>query len=290
MISNRSVPVDSVLPHVVYRNVADAIAWLTKAFGFTEHYRYGGSGAQVSGAQVYLGNAWIMLGKARPGSATPAQLGCGTQSLTVFVEDVDAHFERAKSAGAKILEDLHETVYGELQYAAEDLDGHHWLFSRHARDLSPDEWGATVSQAPPGPLALLTRPRLCYLEIPAVDVRQSVAFYENVFGWNIRHRDSTRPSFDDATGNISGAWVTGLVPREPGLLPSIWVDGIDATLSRITAHGGVIIEDPQHDSPGSTSWIATFRDPAGNVMRLYQEDTRRSGANSDFSQENDPTR
>ncbi|MFZ0589511.1 MAG: hypothetical protein WAM39_03445 [Bryobacteraceae bacterium] len=44
MISNRSVPVDSVLPHVVYRNVADAIAWLTKAFGFTEHYRYGESG------------------------------------------------------------------------------------------------------------------------------------------------------------------------------------------------------------------------------------------------------
>jgi uncharacterized glyoxalase superfamily protein PhnB len=42
------------------------------------------------------------------------------------------------------VEDLHETVYGELQYGAFDLDGHHWLFSRHARDLRPDEWGATV--------------------------------------------------------------------------------------------------------------------------------------------------
>ena len=40
-----------------------------------------------------------------------------------------------------MVEDLHETVYGELQYAAWDLDGHHWLFSRHARDLSPDQWG-----------------------------------------------------------------------------------------------------------------------------------------------------
>jgi hypothetical protein len=46
-----------------------------------------------------------------------------------------------------MVEDLHETVYGELQYAAWDLDGHHWLFSRHAKDLSPEEWGATVERA-----------------------------------------------------------------------------------------------------------------------------------------------
>jgi uncharacterized glyoxalase superfamily protein PhnB len=142
MIVNRSVPADTLLPHVTYQNVADAIAWLTKAFGFKEHYRYG---EPISGAQMHLGNAWIMLKRARAGNASPAQLGYGTQSLTVFVEDVEAHFQRAKSAGAKILEDLHETVYGELQYAAADLDGHHWLFSRHARDLSPEEWGATVS-------------------------------------------------------------------------------------------------------------------------------------------------
>ena len=70
-----------------------------------------------------------------------------TQSLTVFVEDVDAHYERAKSAGARIVENLHETEYGERQYGVEDLEGHHWLFSRHARNVSPQEWGATVNQA-----------------------------------------------------------------------------------------------------------------------------------------------
>jgi uncharacterized glyoxalase superfamily protein PhnB len=43
------------------------------------------------------------------------------------------------------LEEPHETVYGEFQYAAEDLEGHRWLFSRHARDLSPEAWGATIS-------------------------------------------------------------------------------------------------------------------------------------------------
>jgi uncharacterized glyoxalase superfamily protein PhnB len=142
MSNNRSVPTNTVLPHIVYQNVPEAISWLTKVFGFTEHYRYG---EPVSGAQMHLGNAWIMLMSTRADSKTPAQLGCETQSLTIFVQDVDAHFHTTKSAGAKIVEDLHETVYGERQYGVEDLDGHHWLFSRHARDVSPDEWGATIA-------------------------------------------------------------------------------------------------------------------------------------------------
>jgi len=144
MISNRSVPTDTLLPHIVYPDVAEAIDWLTKTFGFAEHYRYSEPGGPVRGAQLLLGKAWIMLKRARPGSATPAQLGYGTQSLTVFLEDVDTHFQRTKSAGARIVEDLHETEYGERQYGVEDLAGHHWLFSRHARDVSPDQWGATV--------------------------------------------------------------------------------------------------------------------------------------------------
>ena len=145
MQKNRSVPTDTILPHVVYQDVAEALAWVCKIFGFTEHYRYGDPAGPISGAQMHLGNAWIMVHRARPGASSPAQLGYGTQSLTVFVDDVDSHFQRTKAAGAKILEDLHETVYGELQYAAEDLDGHRWLFSRHARDLSPDEWGAKMA-------------------------------------------------------------------------------------------------------------------------------------------------
>ncbi len=145
MLKNRSVPPDVILPHITYQNVADALVWLTKAFGFREHYRYGQPGGKVDGAQMHLGGAWIMLNSARPGRASPAQAGCQTQSLTIFVEDVDAHFERAKAAGAKIVEDLNETVYGERQYGVEDLEGHRWLFSRHTRDVSPDEWGAMIA-------------------------------------------------------------------------------------------------------------------------------------------------
>jgi len=58
--------------------------------------------------------------------------------------DVDAHYAKAREAGARIVEELHETEYGERQYGAEDMDGHLWLFSQHARDVSPEEWGATV--------------------------------------------------------------------------------------------------------------------------------------------------
>jgi len=64
----------------------------------------------------------------------------------VFVEDVEAHCARAKAGGARIVEEPHETEYGEFQYAALDLDGHHWLFSRHARDVAPKEWGAVVAK------------------------------------------------------------------------------------------------------------------------------------------------
>lgn len=142
MVKPTSVPVDTVLPNICYRNLAEALVWLREVFGFREHYRYGD---RPSGAQMHLGNAWIMIRAARDGCLSPAELGYGTQSLTVFVEDVVAHFARAQAGGARIVEPPHETEYGELQYGAQDLEGHHWLFSRHARDVSPDAWGATLA-------------------------------------------------------------------------------------------------------------------------------------------------
>jgi uncharacterized glyoxalase superfamily protein PhnB len=59
---------------------------------------------------------------------------------------VDAHYKRSVEAGARIVEELHETIYGERQYGVEDVDGHKWLFSRHVRDADPAEWGATVCE------------------------------------------------------------------------------------------------------------------------------------------------
>lgn len=144
MATNRSVPTDTVLPHILYRDVAEATEWLTRVFGFREHYHYNDADGTISGAQMHLGDAWIMLKRAQAGRSVPATLGYGTQSLTIFVDNVEAHFRRAKLERATFVEDLHETIYGELQYGVIDLDGHHWLFSRHAHDRSPEEWGAIL--------------------------------------------------------------------------------------------------------------------------------------------------
>ncbi len=141
-IRNRSVPTDVVLPHIEYRSVTEACDWLDHVFGFREYYRYGDP---TRGVMMQAGSAYITLRSADQSARSPAQLGYGTQMLTIFVDDVDAHYLNAKREGATIVEELHETVYGERQYGAADIDGHRWLFSKHVRDVSPDEWGARIS-------------------------------------------------------------------------------------------------------------------------------------------------
>jgi uncharacterized glyoxalase superfamily protein PhnB len=141
---NRSVPADVILPHLIYEDVDAALAWLSAAFGFTERYRYGPPDGPAQGAQTQLGAACVMLGSARPGRASPRRLGAETGSLTVFVPDVDAHCARARAAGAAIFEEINETAYGERQYGAADPEGRRWIFSQHARDVAPEEWGARV--------------------------------------------------------------------------------------------------------------------------------------------------
>jgi len=111
--------------------------------------------------------------------------------------------------------------------------------------------------------------KICYLEIPAVDVRQSAAFYHAVFSWKIRQRGDGAIAFDDGVGQVSGSWVTGRPPLgSPGILVYIMVDSVAAALEAVVAHGGEIVV-PLGSHP--TEIIAQFRDPAGNVLGLYQE-------------------
>jgi len=117
-----------------------------RLFGFAEQYCYG---EPVSGIQMHLESAYIMLVGPCSGRESLAVLGIATQMLTVSVDDVDAHYRKTKQAGAKIWEQLQETIYGERQYGAEDLDGHQWLFSQHIRDINPADWGATVATPSP---------------------------------------------------------------------------------------------------------------------------------------------
>jgi uncharacterized protein len=113
---------------------------------------------------------------------------------------------------------------------------------------------------------------LSYLEIPALDARKSAAFYQNVVGWMVDVQDSEHPKFGDATGHLIGRWVTGRVlSHEPGLLPYFYVNAIDDVLGRVTAHGGEIVKPKYAEG---NLWVATVRDPAGNVIGLWQEAAR----------------
>ena len=110
--------------------------------------------------------------------------------------------------------------------------------------------------------------RLSYVQIPAVNVRESAEFYARAFGWNVRSGTDHHLSFTDATGDMIGAWVTGrAASREPGVLPYIYVHGIDAAIVRLTAAGGAVVTSPYREGD---LWVATFRDPAGNVIGIWQ--------------------
>ncbi len=109
--------------------------------------------------------------------------------------------------------------------------------------------------------------KICYIQIPAVDIERSVDFYRAVFGWNIRQREHGT-AFDDGVGEVSGEWVLDRQPMtQPGLLIYIMVDSVAATVELILANGGEIVQPIGGDGPEIT---ARFRDPAGNVMGLYQ--------------------
>ena len=111
--------------------------------------------------------------------------------------------------------------------------------------------------------------KICYVEIPAIDIERSVEFYKTVFGWNTRRRGDGQIAFDDGVGQVSGTWVRNRsASTEPGLLLYIMVDSVAETLEDIVAQGGEIAQAIGADAPEIT---ARFRDPAGNIMGLYQE-------------------
>ena len=109
--------------------------------------------------------------------------------------------------------------------------------------------------------------KLSYMEIPATDTARAAAFYANVFGWTIRGDDRHR-SFTDASGELIGAFEPGnSISREAGVLPYVYVQGLDATLEKVQANGGEVVK-PAY--PEGALWVATFRDCEGNLMGVWQ--------------------
>ena len=114
--------------------------------------------------------------------------------------------------------------------------------------------------------------KICYIELPATDVKRSSEFYAKVFGWKSRKRGDGQVAFDDTTGEVSGSWVLGRpAASKPGLLFYIMVDSVAATVDTVIANGGEIVQPIGADAPEIT---ARFRDPGGNVIGLYQQPSR----------------
>lgn len=121
----------------------------------------------------------------------------------------------------------------------------------------------------PGTPPTLGHGKVCYLEIPASDVRASADFYARVFGWSLRRRGDGSLAFDDGVGEVSGTWVLGRPPStEPGLLVYVMVDDIAATVAAVLAHGGSLVEPISGTPPELTARVA---DPAGNVIGIGQQ-------------------
>lgn len=132
---------------VYYNDAATAIDWLCKAFGFDIQLKIEGEGGRIEHSELVIGGALVSVGdemahKDRPWRKSPASIdGANTQSVCIYIDDVDAHCEHAKAAGAKIVAEPKTTDYGDdywadRSYEAIDPEGHHWWFMQRMREKS----------------------------------------------------------------------------------------------------------------------------------------------------------
>ena len=143
MLTNRSAPPATVTPVLFYPDVREAVAWLEQAFGFGERVRIGDDHR----AQLRVGeDGSIVVADVRRDQVAPSG-GVITQLIKVRVPDVDAAFERAREAGAKVLEEPNTWAYGARSGVVEEPAGHRWELTQTVRDVEPEEWGG-VTVAP----------------------------------------------------------------------------------------------------------------------------------------------
>jgi PhnB protein len=137
----------AITPYLLYEEVDAALDFLARAFGFEEQLRFTGTEGYVTHAEMRLGEATIYLGDPGPDYRSPKRVGQTTVGIHVLVDDVDAHFEQARSAGAEILHEPTDQEYGDRRYDASDLEGHRWHFAQTMRHVAAEEWGATVPES-----------------------------------------------------------------------------------------------------------------------------------------------
>jgi uncharacterized glyoxalase superfamily protein PhnB len=137
MNESPTTPAQTIFPGMRYRDAVAAIDWLEKAFGFQRRTVVPNPDGTIAHAELVQDGGTIMLGTWRDDVfryKTPRDTGGVTQAIYVYVADIDAHFARAKAAGAEIVFALKETDYGSREYSARDLEEHLWHFGTYVPD------------------------------------------------------------------------------------------------------------------------------------------------------------
>jgi uncharacterized glyoxalase superfamily protein PhnB len=120
-----------ISPYLYYENGNAAMDWLIEAFGFEEDMRMTADDGRLDHGQLKLGGQIVMLGQPGGDYQSPnSRGGSATAGVHVYVDDVDAHYERAKAAGATINMEPTDQPYGDRRYDCEDLEGHDWFFAQ----------------------------------------------------------------------------------------------------------------------------------------------------------------
>jgi uncharacterized glyoxalase superfamily protein PhnB len=138
MVPNPPHDMPRITPHLFYDDVAAAIDWLVRAFGFGIRLRMTDQDGAVVHGDLEVADSLVMVGLTSESEVreSPRSLGGKiSQRLYIFVDDVDAHFERARSAGATIISNPTEQFYGDRVYECMDPEGHRWKFAQHIRDV-----------------------------------------------------------------------------------------------------------------------------------------------------------
>ena len=119
-------------PSLTYDDAPAAIEWLCRAFGFTQRLVVPGPDGQIMHSELTLGSSVVMVNSPRPDQGRIAPVdGKVSTTLSLDVDDPDAHYARAKAADAAITQELQDEEYGARGYMATDPGGHQWYFANY---------------------------------------------------------------------------------------------------------------------------------------------------------------
>ena len=138
----------TLTPHLTIRDAGAAIEFYKKAFGAEEVFRMPAPDGKLMHAEVRIGDSTLMINDEMPdfGTRGPQTIGGSPVTIHIYVSDVDAFFERATNAGAKVDMPVADMFWGDRYGKLEDPFGHKWSVGTHTEDLTPEEIGERAAK------------------------------------------------------------------------------------------------------------------------------------------------